>query len=168
MAAQNDTRQSRRTDIAFALLMIASAAVTIWAARRIPRSPYDPVGSAAIPVWTAWILIALAVLLLARVALGRSTAGDAQSLFVNLADQDSVDYRLRPELAAVSFALTVGYVAAMPLAGFLIATFIYMLALGWALCERSRQSLLSTAVLALAGSVAIDWIFRRWLLINLP
>lgn len=168
MAAQPDTSKSRRTDIAFALLMIANAAVTIWEARRIPRSPFDPVGSAAIPVWTAWLLIALAVLLLARLALGRSTAGEAQSLFVNLADEAEIDYRLRHDLAAASFVLTVAYVAAMPLVGFLLATFVYMLLLGWALCDRSRRSLMNTSAVALLGSIAIDWIFRRWLLIDLP
>jgi hypothetical protein len=168
MSAPPDSRHSRRADVAFALLMIAAAAVTIWEAQRIPRSPFDPVGAAAIPIWTAWLLVALAVVLLVRVALGRSTAGDAQSLFVNLADESQIDYRLRPELAALSFALTVAYVAALPLAGFLLATFVYMLLLGWALCNCSRLGLSSTAGAALVGSIAIDWIFRRWLLIDLP
>lgn len=168
MSTRPDTSKSRRTDVAFALLMIASAAATIWEAQRIPRSPFDPVGSAAIPVWTAWLLIALAVVLLGRVALGRSTAGDAQSLFVNLADEAEIDYRLRPDLAALSFVLTVAYVALMPLAGFLLTTFVYMLLLGWALCDRSRRALIGTSLLALLGSLAIDWIFRRWLLIDLP
>jgi len=163
-----DTRQSRLADGLFAVAMIAAAGATIFEARKQPRSPFDPVGAAAIPTWTAWIVIALAVVLLLRLALRRSTIGGAQSLFVGIVAQGEVDYRLRPMLALATLLLTVGYAALLPVAGFRTATVAYMLLLGWLMCDRRPASLAGTAVLAGAGGVAIDYIFRHVLYVPLP
>src|SRR5262245_25142786 len=94
--APADTRQSRSPDAVFAISMITVSLVTIFEARKQPRSPYDPIGAAAIPIWTGWITIGLAAVLLLRIALRRSTIGGAQSLFVGIVEQDTLDYRLRP------------------------------------------------------------------------
>ena len=166
--APADTRQSRTADAVFALAMIATAVITIIEARKQPRSPYDPIGAAAIPVWTSWITIGLAAVLLLRIALRRSTLGGAQSLFVGIVEQDALDYRLRPGLAVISFVATVAYAAAIPFLGFRLATLGFMLALGWLMCDRRPVSLLGTAVVAVVGSFAIDHVFRRWLLVALP
>ncbi len=163
-----ETRRSRGADAVFALAMIGAAIATLVELRKQPRSPFDPVGAAAIPSWTAWIVIALAALLLLRLVFGRATAGAAQSLFVGIVDQAGLDYRLRPALALATFALTVAYAAVMPLIGFLAATACYLLALGWLLCDRKPVSLVVTGAIALLGSVAIDWVFRRILYVPLP
>lgn len=166
--ADADTRSSRRADVAFAIAMIGVAAVTIFEARRQPRSPFDPVGAAAVPMWTAYLMIALAAVLLLRLALGRSTAGSAQMLFVGLVKEEELDYRLYPRLAVVAFLLCVGYVAIIPLVGFAVATFVFMLSLGWALGAPDPRRLIGTAVLALIAAVANDYIFRRLVLLDLP
>jgi hypothetical protein len=166
--ATQDTRQSRAADAIFAIAMIAVSLVTIFEARKQPRSPYDPIGAAAIPIWTGWITIGLAALLLLRIALRKSTLGGAQSLFVGIVEQDTLDYRLWPGLAVTSFVLTIAYAAAIPLIGFRIATFGFMLALGWLMCDRRPVSLIGTAIVAAGGSVAIDYVFRSLLLVDLP
>src|SRR5262249_47349480 len=146
----------------------ATAVLTIFEARKQPRSPYDPIGAAAIPVWTSWVTIGLAAVLLLRIVLRRSTLGGAQSLFVGIVGQDTLDYRLRPGLAVISFVATIAYAAAIPFVGFRIATLGFMLILGWLMCDRRPISLFGTAVIAVAASFAIDHVFRRWLLVDLP
>lgn len=163
-----ESRRSRVADGVFAVAMIGAAVATLVELRKQPRSPFDPVGAAAIPGWTAWIVIALASLLLLRIAFGRSTAGSATSLFVGIVDQAELDYRLRPGLAVACFVLTLAFAALVPLLGFRMATVGYMLILGWLLCDRSVASLAITAGMALAGGIGLDALFRHVLFVPLP
>ena len=80
---EQDMPSSRRRDLIFALAIIAIAGLVIWEARKQPRSPYDPIGAAGVPIWTAGIMIILAGSMLVRLALGKSTTGDAKSLFTS-------------------------------------------------------------------------------------
>jgi hypothetical protein len=59
------------------------------------------------------------------------------------------------------------YVALIPLAGFAAASVLFMLVFGAALCDRTPRSLAVVAVVALLGSVGLDYGFRA-LLIDLP
>jgi len=89
--------RSARSDAGFAVAMIAAGALTMWGLRNQPRAPFDPVGAAAIPFWTAAAVIALALVLLAGVVLRKSMRGDAASYFVSTEAIDD-SYAVRPGL----------------------------------------------------------------------
>ena len=153
-------------DATFALAMIAVALFTMWGLRNQPKAPYDPVGAAAVPFWTAACVLALAIFLLARVLLRHSTRGDAQALFTaNEAVDDT--YSVVPSFSVWAVGLSIVYVAAMPVVGFMIASIVYMLALGWVLSARTPRALVILAVVAVVLGAGIDLGFRA-MLIDLP
>jgi putative tricarboxylic transport membrane protein len=163
---QGESARLAKGDAAFAVSMIAVALLTMWGVRNQPKAPYDPVGAAAVPFWTAAIVLALAVVLLARVLMKLSTRGDAISMFTM---SDAVDdtYAVRPRLSVYAILLSVIYTAAIPIAGFMYASILFMLALGWLLSDRTLRALVLVAIVAVVGAVGLDAGFRA-LLIELP
>lgn len=158
MSQEPETAGETRRDIAFAVFMIAAGALTIWGLRNQPKAPFDPVGAAAIPIWTAWIVIALAALLLLRIALGKLTRGGAQSMFTSTEAVDS-SYEVRPTLSWVAIGLSFAYAAAMPFLGFALASAIFMFAFGWALSDRSPRMIAIAAIVAALSGYGLDWGF---------
>ena len=107
-----------------------------------------------------------APILLARVLLRQSTRGAAQALFTaNEAVDDT--YTVVPSFSVWAVGLSIVYVAAMPVVGFMIASIVYMLALGWILSMRTPRALLILTVVAVALGAGIDLGFRA-MLIDLP
>lgn len=153
-------------DAAFALAMIAVALFTIWGLRNQPKTPYDPLGAAAIPVWTAGCVIVLATILLVRVLLRHATRGGAQALFTS---SEAVDdsYAVVPSFSAWAVGLSILYVAAMPFVGFMLASIVYMMALGWILSARTPRALAILFVVSVVLGAGIDFGFRA-MLIDLP
>jgi hypothetical protein len=153
-------------DAAFALAMMAVALTVMWGLRHQPKAPYDPVGAAAVPFWTAAIVLALAAFLLVRVLLRRATRGDAQALFTaNEAIDDSYD--VVPSFSVWAVALSILYIAVMPLVGFMASSIVYMLALGWVLSDRTPRAMAILACVAVVLGAGIDLGFRA-MLIDLP
>lgn len=158
MSQEPESAGETRRDIAFAVFMIAAGAATIWGLRNQPKAPFDPVGAAAIPVWTAWIVIGLASLLLLRIALGKLTRGGAQSMFTSTEAADS-SYAVRPALSWVAIGLSFAYAAAMPFLGFALASAIFMFVFGWALSDRSPRMTAIAASVAVLGGYGLDFGF---------
>lgn len=158
MSQEPESAGETRRDVAFAAFMIASGALTIWGLRNQPRAPFDPVGAAAIPVWTAWIVIALAALLLLRIALGKLTRGGAQSMFTSTEAVDA-SYEVRPVLSWTAIGLSFAYAAAMPILGFALASAVFMFVFGWALSDRSPRMAGIAAIVAVLGGYGLDWGF---------
>ena len=166
MSNQDESARFAKGDAAFAVSMIAVALLTMWGVRNQPKAPYDPVGAAAVPFWTAAIVLVLALLLLARVLMKRSTRGDAMSMFT-MSDAIDDSYAVRPWLSVCAILLSLMYTAAIPIAGFMYASVGFMLALGWLLSDRTPRALALVAILAVVGAVGLDAGFRA-LLIDLP
>jgi len=166
LSDQDDSGGMAKRDVVFAVSMIAAAGLTIWGLRNQPKAPYDPVGAAAVPFWTAIIVLALAVLLLARVLLKHSTRGNAISMFTM---SEAVDdgYAVRPWLSVHAIVLSFAYTAAIPIAGFMYASIGFMLLLGWLLSDRTPRAIALVVIVALVGAVGLDQGFRT-LLIDLP
>ena len=160
-----DGRTSIR-DGAFALAMIGAGAITIWGVRNQPRAPFDPVGAAAIPVWTSIAVIGLALLLLVRIVLGHATRGGAASLFTATEAVDD-SYVVRPSLSLATTLLAFGYAAVLPFAGFRLASIGFMLVLGWMLSDRTPRAAAIVATIAIVGGAGLDAGFRA-LLVDLP
>lgn len=158
--------RSARQDAGFALAMIAAGGLTMWGVRNQPRAPFDPVGAAAIPFWTAAVVIALALVLLAGVVLRRSMRGDATSYFVSTEAVDD-SYAVRPALSVIAIVASVAFVAAIPLLGFRYASIAFMLVLGWQLSDRTPRARAVVAAVAVVLGVGLDAGFRA-LLVSLP
>jgi hypothetical protein len=161
-----DSPSSRRRDAVFALAIIAVAGLVLWEARKQPRSPYDPIGAAGVPIWTALAMIVLAGSMLVRIALGKSTMGEAKSLFTATEAIDD-SYSTRPWLSAGAIALTLVYALVAPWIGFMAASVIFLAVLGWLLSDRTPRALAICAAIAVIAGIGLDRGFRA-LLIDLP
>lgn len=155
-----------RRDSIFALTMIAVSLLTMWGLRHQPKAPFDPVGAAAIPFWTAAIVLCLAVILLARALSGRGEGGSAASMFTSTEAVDD-SYVVAPELSVYAIVISIAYAAAIPVIGFMLASVAYMLVLGWVLSDRSVRSTAIVVIVAIVGGVGLDLSFRA-LLVDLP
>jgi len=153
-------------DGAFAVAMICVGAVVIWGLRNQPKAPYDPVGAAAVPFWTAVLVIVLAGSLLVRVLLRHSTRGTATAYFVST---DAIDesYAVRPGFSISAMLAAFAYAAAMPFLGFAASSAAFMLFLGWQLGDRTPRALATVAAIAVAGGFGVDAGFRA-MMIDLP
>jgi hypothetical protein len=166
MSAGREAVPRSVADGAFGAAMIGVGALVMWGLRNQPKAPYDPVGAAAVPFWTAAIVMALGALLLARVLLRYSTRGEATAYFVST---DAIDdsYTVRPGLSATAAVAAFAYAAAMPLVGFAVASAAFMAVLGWALSDRTPRALAAVAAVALGGGFGLDAGFRS-MMISLP
>jgi len=162
-------RRRSAADVVFALAVMAVAAATWREASTLPPPLYDPLGPGSVPTWLCMALLALGGILLVRAALGRRIGQATQSLILGVSDGAPTDYRLRPLLAVLGFALTVAYVAALG-AGmrFLWSTMAFLAALGIAMGDRSRRQVAIALAVAAVGAVAIDYLFRRVFVVDLP
>jgi hypothetical protein len=169
MTEAPEASRQRRVDALAAAVVLAVAVVMFFAARREPKAFYDPFGPGTAPMAVSVGLAVLAIVLLIRALLGVRIGQSAQSLVLGLDGAPPADYRLRPELAFVTFATTSLFVAAMA-AGlpFLWSTLAFLFILGAAMTDRRPRSIGIAAVVAIVGAVAIDALFRRILLVQLP
>ncbi len=161
-----ETPSTRARDLIFAVASIAVALLVIWEARKQPRSPFDPVGAAAIPMWTAGLIIVLGGSILVRLALGKSTAGKSKSMFTSTESVDGT-YATRPWLSIAAIIATVIYIAVIPAFGFMVSTIAFLWALGSILSDRSPRALAICAAIAIAGGIGLDTGFRA-MLVDLP
>ena len=166
MSDAPDSAKSAFADGAFGAAMIGVGALVMWGLRNQPKAPFDPVGAAAVPFWTAAIVMALGAILLARVLLRHSTRGSVESYFVSTEATDD-SYDVRPGLSAVATVASVVYVAAIPLLGFAIASCGFMFALGWFLSDRTPRATAIVAAIAIVGGFGLDAGFRA-MMIDLP
>jgi len=162
--------KERRTDAVLGAVMLAIAAVTWWEARKLPPAPFDPLGPKTFPIWLSCVLAGLAILLLARVALGLDVGRSTTRLILGVGDEAPAEYRLRPGLAVFAFGWTVAYTAALTFTpvGFLVATIAYMAALGWAMSDRSPRQAATAVAIAVIGGSGIHYVFTRIFVVALP
>jgi hypothetical protein len=160
----------QRIDALAAAVMLAVAGVVFVAGWREPPAVYDPLGPGAVPMAAAATLFVLAVALLVRALLGLEIGQAAQSLIGGLdASADDVDYPLRPGLAVFAFAATAAYVAAIWLSvPFFFSTFAFLAGLGLAMSRLRRPLVWWVVGCSLAGTAAIEYVFRKVLLVPLP
>ncbi|MBM3534792.1 MAG: hypothetical protein FJX60_17325 [Alphaproteobacteria bacterium] len=159
----------RRVDALAAIIVLVFAVVVFLAARREPPPLYDPFGPGTAPMAVSAVLAFLAVILLVRALLGLRIGQSAQSLILGLDGSAPADYRLRPDLAAITFATSLTFIGAMGLGlPFLWSTMAFLFVLGACLSDRKPRSLAIAAAVAVVGAVAVDALFRRILLVQLP
>lgn len=145
------------------LICLAFAIGMLLLTRGLPQSSLVPIGPDFYPRIVLIIMTVLSVMLIAA-DLWRQRAQAAPAA-VAAAAPDKRNYRL----VAVTFAVFAGYVVLLPLAGYRVATFIFMAALQ-AVFETPRGARRWTVVLvsALATTVVTYFVFEHYLSVLLP
>ena len=141
-----------------ALLAIAIAAAFLYDGRNLPPGVLEPIGPGTIPNATCWVVIGLAVAMLARTLLG----GDGQPS-ASLAGERWGD------VAFLAIA-TCAYVAVLGfgIVRYSIATAVFLaLAILW-LAENRRKTWPVALSLGLVLGFGLDYLFRHVLVTDLP
>lgn len=133
--------------------VVALGAMALYGAFQIfePRLTREDLGPRAFPLTIGGILVVLGAVLIARVLLRPSTG-------------ERVDFGSRPALAVTAAAI-VGFIVVLPVAGFLLASSLFLTLLFIYLGERR---IWLTLLIAIAVSAAIYVGFRYGLHVNLP
>ncbi len=164
------SRDRERLVDAIAGGVVFAIAAAMWlAARAEPPPGYDPLGSGRAPMVVSTALALLALVLIAKAALGLRVAQSQQSMIVGLDGAAQGDYALRPGLAVFAMLATLAYVGALAAGlGFRWSTMLFLAGLGGAMCDRSPRQLAIAAAIAVIGGFGIDFLFTRLLLVQLP
>lgn len=164
--------KERRADLAFVLFCLVVAGITWREAARLPDSPFDPLGPGSVPMGLCVALAVLALLLAGRLLLGLDGGTAKQSLLVGAPDENGgeLPYRLRPGLAVLAALLTLAYVAALQLRllGFVWVTLVYLAVLGAVMLPRRAGPQAISLAIAVIGAFALEFIFTRLVVIDLP
>ena len=161
---------SRRTDLVFALSILAVASIFWWQASKLAPAPFDALGPKTVPIAICIGLVGLSLLMLLRLAIGAAIGASRTSLILGLGDDPNATHRTRPWLAVLAYAITTVYVLALSVPGisFLVATIGFIAALVIALGERRPRDLAIAAAVAIVGGLLIDALFRRIFGVDLP
>ena len=151
-------RRVHGAEIVVSALAIAIAALFLWDARRYSASPFEPIGSGAVPGGFAAAALLLSAILL--------TQAVRALLAPRLADAPQ-ELTLR---VAATFLLTVAYAAllASGLVRYAFAT-VAFIALGvLVVAEQPRRLAAWTAAVALVLGFGLDYVFRSIFMTNIP
>lgn len=148
-----------RLEIGVCLGIVVTCGFVLIEAAGIPPGFFEPLGSAPVPTFTCWAIIALCTLIIVQAM---------PKLFRPLDDASPVrDHWL--DMALV-FLVTVAYVAALHLrmTTFAIMTTVYLLATIGVLTRFRRRLWLSIAAVALITGFGTQYVFTRIFIVDLP
>jgi sterol desaturase/sphingolipid hydroxylase (fatty acid hydroxylase superfamily) len=149
-----------RRDSGIGLGLLAVCGVLYWQTGGIPTPPFVPIGPAFYPRIVLALLAALAIWLIledvvtARRRPGRKAKPTAPPL----------NYRL----VVICFVVFGAYVVGLSLLGYLLATFLFVLALGWVMGPREYRELSKLAAVAIGTTLATYLVFEKYLHVFLP
>ncbi|MGL4242256.1 MAG: tripartite tricarboxylate transporter TctB family protein [Beijerinckiaceae bacterium] len=151
-------RATHRAEVAVALVTIAISALFLWDARRYAPSPFEPIGSGAVPSGVAAGALVLGLIMLWHAGKGlRATAGEAAAV------------ELGPRVLA-TFLLTIAYVVLLATGwvryAFATAPFFVLGVL--VIAEQPRRLLPWAVAIALILAFALDFTFRRIFVVDIP
>jgi putative tricarboxylic transport membrane protein len=151
-------RRIRYAEVFISLLTIAIAALFLWDACRYAASPFEPIGSGAIPSGVAAASIVLGGLMLVqatRQLLADKGSGDVQELSLRVLG---------------TFLLTILYAAILATGWvrYAVATLIFFVLAVGVLAERPKPLLPWTLGLGAILSFGLDYVFRNVFVTNIP
>jgi hypothetical protein len=151
-------RRVHLAEIAVSVLTIAIAALFLWDARRYSASPFEPIGSGAVPAGVAAAALVLSAIMLTQAVRGLLAprlAAAPQELTLRV---------------AATFLLTVGYTALLATGRvrYAFATVAFV-ALGVLVIAEQPRRLAPWAVgIALVLGLGLDFVFRTIFVTNIP
>lgn len=144
------------------IAMLALSLTLFVEATTIPTSRFEVLGAGAFPMLVHGLLI----LLLTSAIIGslRRIPRDAYGAFT-----DAVVHWVRTRrLVFVVFGTLAVYLIVMPMIGYPIATFVFLVVLQLALAPRTRRTVALSVVLALLFSFGLNWLFAEVFNVFLP
>lgn len=153
---------SPRIDIGVSLFLIVVCAAVLWEARGLPPGSFEPLGSGPIPRATAWLIILLCLVVMARALLVLMRGAASAS-----ADPGTTP---RPLDAALTLALIAVYVALMAwrVTGFAILTALFLFVTIGFLTRFERRLLPAAAAIGLIMGFGCEYVFTRVFVVDLP
>lgn len=149
-----------KLDLSISGALLALAGLVLWGTKEIPPPFFDPIGSAAFPKYTAYIIIALslAIALRAGFALRKSRSPSKKS------------YREEPLLAISVVATSSLYVLSMhwEMLSFRWATFVFILFLSALLSKFEKRVMIFSTVIAFVFGFGGQYLFTEIFYIDLP
>lgn len=149
-------------EVGFAAFLVGLSGLFLWGARSIKPAIYDNLGSAALPVTAALLVIGLVGWSLWQAVQRRAEGPPAAAEAIAIHDQ--------PGLGFGFLALTLGFAALLGTGwlGFALAGFLYLAASGLLLARKGGK----TAVILLAIAACLgfggQYLFTRFFYIALP
>jgi putative tricarboxylic transport membrane protein len=155
------TRSQKPTlDLSISGVLIALSVFVLWGVKEIPPPFFDPIGSAAFPKYTAYIIIALAlgIALRASFALRNTVAPSKES------------FREEPLLAVSVVVLSALYTLSMQLEllSFRWATIVFIFLLSTALSKFEKRVMIISAVIGFVFGFGGQYLFTEVFYIDLP
>jgi len=146
-----------RRDTGIGLSMLALCGLFYWQAGRALTPPFVPIGPAFYPRVILILLAVLAVWLIAEdVFTARRRAATPAAAVLN--------YRL----VVICFIVFGGYVVGLSLLGYLLATFLFVLGLGWVMGPCKAGDFPTLALVAIGTAIVTHLIFEKYLHVFLP
>ena len=147
------------------LICLALSIGMLVLTRGLPQSSFVPLGPDFYPRIVLIIMLVLSAMLLASdLLLRQRSAGAAAG-----ADSDAPAEKRNYRLVGLTFAIFAGYVILLPLAGYRLATFLFMVALQSAIDPpHGMRRWAVVMVSALASSAATYIVFDHYLSVLLP
>ncbi len=149
---------SRDTGIGIGLF--AFCGLLYWQTGLISVPPFVPIGPAFYPRVMLLFLAGLAVWLIAEdLVKKRKAAGEAQKRI-----SPAPNYRR----VLWGFLVFLGYVVGLDLIGFMTSTFLFILALSWAIGPRKTQEIPKLLAVAAGTALMCYLLFEKYLYVFLP
>ena len=142
------------------LVLLAISLFLLVKSFQLPSLPIVPVGPGFYPAIVLSFLAAASALLVLQDVMKRRPAAAADA-----GDSPRRNHRL----VAIAFAIVGAYVVLLPLAGFRLATFLFVGALEAALDRpRTARQWAVLSAIALGTAMASYFVFERYLMVLLP
>jgi len=160
---------ARNAEIAYVVLILATAGVIWGEASALPPALYDALGPKAFPLGVSGAMALLGGIMLLRIFTGRSLGQSGQMMMPGL-DEPTSGHAWRPWIAVTVLVLAFCYAIALTSRsiGFLAATAAYLFSAGIVLGRPGQRRLVATAVFAVAAAVVLDTLFKRFFSLDLP
>jgi len=142
------------------LILLAVSLVLLVQSFQLPSLPIVPVGAGFYPAIVLSFMAAASALLVAQDLLKQPIAAPAA---------EGEAPRRNYKLVVIAFAVVAGYVVALPLLGFRVATVLFVATLQAALGRpRNARDWAVLMVIAIATAAATYIVFEHYLLVLLP
>jgi hypothetical protein len=146
-------------DSGIGLGLLVACGLLYWQTGAIRTPPFVPIGPAFYPRIVLVLLTALVVWLILEDLLTRTPRPGTAAT-----PASGRNYRL----VAICFLVFGGYVIGLSLLGYLLATFLFVLGLGWIMGPRTRRELPTLLAVAAGTTLATYLIFEKYLHVFLP
>ncbi|MEX0348064.1 MAG: tripartite tricarboxylate transporter TctB family protein [Paracoccaceae bacterium] len=158
----DDKARQTIADLALAGLTLAGAVILFIGAVSLPPPRFEPLGSAALPRILGGLLVVFA-LIVAVGAIMRHRSSDP------IVQEDKTGPKADPKRGALVFVALIAYVFALDVLSvpFLVATPLFVIAMGMAIIGISWRGLISFAVLGLVLAIFISTVLERLLYIRI-